>query len=192
MDGIDGLAASEAVIVSGFLLVFSLQAGNALAFFSSLILFGGSAGFLVFNFPPAKIFMGDGGSNFLGFIFAALAIIGEQKGDGRIPFLVLVILLGMFLLDAGVTLIKRVPRGRNWLEPHRDHYYQRLIKLGYSHKKVTMLYSAMSVVLGLVATFYLNSSGIIQGGVFLLVIMPFIVVVTLTHFLENRNTSISE
>jgi UDP-N-acetylmuramyl pentapeptide phosphotransferase/UDP-N-acetylglucosamine-1-phosphate transferase len=160
MDGIDGLAGGEAVSVAGFLVVISLLYGNTFIFIASLILLGSALGFLLHNLPPARIFMGDGGSNFLGFVFAALAIIGSQSGAASVPFVIPIILLGTFLFDATITLLKRIPRGRKWLEPHRDHYYQRLVILGYSHKRVTSLYCLLSILLGFIALLYSRMDGL--------------------------------
>jgi len=190
MDGIDGLAASETILAAGFLLFFSSRAGNEVIAYSSFILLGAAGGFLMDNFPPAKIFMGDGGSNFLGFMFAALAVLGGKAEAGQIPFVVPVILLNMFLLDGSVTLIKRLPKGKNWLEPHRDHYYQRLIKSGLSHLQVTLLYSILNGVLGGVAYAYLiASSDLVRAGLLALSGVPFVFVVIITFRREQRISS---
>jgi UDP-GlcNAc:undecaprenyl-phosphate GlcNAc-1-phosphate transferase len=187
MDGIDGLAAGEAISAGGFLMVVSLRVGNEMVLFSSVIILGGALGFMIHNFPPAKVFMGDGGSNFLGFIFAALAVLGGKAESGQIPFVVPVILLNMFLLDGSVTLIKRLPKGKDWLEPHRDHYYQRLIKLGLSHLQVTLMYSSMNVILGGVAYFYLIAADeLLRAGLLVLSAVPFLFVVIITHRRELR------
>ena len=187
MDGIDGLAASETILTAGFLLFFSFRAGNDVIAFSSLVLLGAAGGFLIYNFPPAKIFMGDGGSNFLGFMFAALAVLGGKAESNQIPFVIPVILLNMFLLDGSVTLIKRLPKGKNWLEPHRDHYYQRLIKSGLSHLQVTLLYSSMNIILGGVAYVYLVAANdLLRAGLLVLSAVPFLFVVIITHRREQR------
>ena len=159
MDGIDGLAGGEAVSVAGFLTIIALMHGNDFIFVTSLILLGSMLGFLPHNLPPARIFMGDGGSNFLGFVFASLAIIGSQSGGASISFVIPCILLGTFLFDATVTLLKRMPKGKKWLEPHREHFYQRLIFLGYSHRQVTSLYCGLGIPLGFMALLYSRVDG---------------------------------
>ncbi len=186
MDGIDGLAGCEALIVAGFLAVIAFYAGNTLVFSASVVIFGAVLGFLPHNFPTAKIFMGDGGSNFLGYLFAALAVIGSQGDQSQIPFIIPVILLSMFLWDGGTTLIKRLPKGKDWLEPHRDHYYQRLIKLGYTHKQVTSLYSVLNLILGVIALLFLQSNEFISFGLVLVSIIPFLLVVFVTNILERK------
>ena len=133
--------------------------------------------------------MGDGGSNFLGFVFAALAIIGSQSGSASMPFVIPVILLGTFLFDATITLLKRIPKGRKWLEPHRDHYYQRLIILGYSHKQVTSLYCLINILLGCVALLYIRSDGFVALGLLAVALVPLLLVAVATKILEAQRAS---
>jgi len=190
MDGIDGLAAGEAISVAGFLAIISLMYGNTFVFVTSLIVLGAALGFLLHNLPPARIFMGDGGSNFLGFVFAALAIIGSQGGATNIPFVVPVILLGTFLFDATITLLKRIPKGKKWLEPHRDHYYQRLIILGYSHKQVTSLYCLINILLGCVALLYTRSDGFTALGLLAVALLLLLSIAVGTKALEAKRASL--
>jgi UDP-N-acetylmuramyl pentapeptide phosphotransferase/UDP-N-acetylglucosamine-1-phosphate transferase len=186
MDGINGLAGLEALIVSGFLAGFAFYAGNMMILAVSLIIFGAVLGFLPYNFPNAKVFLGDVGSNFLGYIFASLAIIGNQGESDHIPFLIPVFLLMMFLLDGGTTLIRRLPKGRDWLEPHRDHFYQRLVLLGHSHSQVALLYSFLNILLGILAVYYLRSDGLSAWLVAICSIMPFLLVVMYTYLSEKK------
>ena len=186
MDGIDGIAGCEALIVSGFMAGIAYLSGNTFIFVASVIIFGAVLGFLPHNFPKAKLFMGDGGSNFLGFLFAALGVIGSQFDSGYIPFLVPVILLNMFLLDAGSTLIKRIPKGKEWLEPHRDHVYQRLIKLGYSHAQVTLLYTILSILMGIMAVIFYQSNDQMALGLIVASFIPYYFLMFITHQLEKK------
>ena len=186
MDGIDGLAGFEALVVAGFLSGIAFYTGNGLVFTASVIIFGAVLGFLPHNFPKAKVFMGDGGSNFLGYIFAALAVIGSQSDNNQISFIIPVILLSLFLLDGGTTLIKRVPKGKDWLEPHRDHYYQRLIKLGISHKNVTLLYSALNLLLGVIALLVQKTNERLSLVLILISVVPFLIVMIITREFERR------
>lgn len=190
MDGIDGLAGGEAISVAGFLAIISLMYGNTFVFITSLILLGSALGFLLHNLPPARIFMGDGGSNFLGFVFAALAIIGSQSGAASVPFVIPVILLGTFLFDATITLLKRIPKGKKWLEPHRDHYYQRLIILGYSHKQVTSLYCLINILLGCIALLYTQSDGFTALGLLAVALLLLLSIAVGTKALEAKRASL--
>lgn len=149
MDGIDGLAAGEAVcvgLVGGGLLLAAGAHGLAAA---ALALAAASGGFLVFNWPPAKIFMGDVGSGFLGYAFGVLALASERVG--AVPLVVWLLLLAVFLVDATVTLIRRVLACERWYEAHRSHAYQRAVQAGYSHRRVTLTILGINVLLALAA-----------------------------------------
>jgi Fuc2NAc and GlcNAc transferase len=138
MDGIDGIAASEAIFMSmaGAYLNW-LDGGDSGISAAMLCLSAATAGCLVWNWPPARIFMGDVGSGFLGFMVTVLAILACNRGS--VPIEVLPILGGVFLVDATVTLIRRFVRGDRWLEAHRSHAYQRLARRWQGHKPVTVL-----------------------------------------------------
>ena len=145
MDGIDGLAGTEAAsaaVAGGILLWLSGLPGLALV---ACALAAASSGFLIRNWPPAKIFMGDVGSGLLGFIFAVLALAGTTSGN--FPVLIWLVLLGIFIMDASYTLLARIWRGEPWLQAHRTHAYQRLIQMGMSHRRVTLYALAINVVL---------------------------------------------
>ncbi len=152
MDGIDGLAGGEAVTVGavgGVLLWFSGATGLAL---TALLVAGGGAGFLIWNWQPAKIFMGDVGSGFMGFIFAGIAIASENAG--AVPVLIWVLWLGVFVFDSTVTLFRRMLRGERWSAAHRRHAYQRAVQSGLTHAQVTgriLAINGVLVVLGTVA-----------------------------------------
>jgi len=143
MDGIDGIAGVEAVCASGLgalLLAWSGLGGFAAC---ALAVTGASAGFLVWNLPPAKIFMGDVGSGFLGLVFGVLAIASAKEHPSLLwPWL---ILLSTFIVDATVTLIRRVLAGGRWCEAHCDHAYQHAARRWGSHSKVTLTIAAINV-----------------------------------------------
>lgn len=136
MDGSDGLAGGMALF--GFLSygVVAMQAGNGSLATLSFTVSAAAAGFLCFNFPPAKVFMGDAGSIPLGFLVAALGMMGWQQGCWEPWFPLLV--FSPFIVDASVTLIKRWMRGMRITEAHRDHYYQRAVRMGHGHRKVAI------------------------------------------------------
>lgn len=136
MDGADGLAGGMAVIGFGALAVAAGGAGVlSLALFSAAIAAAALA-FLSFNFPPAKLFMGDAGAIPLGFLAAALAVYGVTQNYW--PALFPVMVFSPFILDASVTLIKRGLRGEKIWHAHREHYYQRLVRMGWSHRKLAI------------------------------------------------------
>lgn len=136
MDGIDGLSGGEAVFVAlaaGFILAISEQIAYSWLAFG---LASACMGFLVWNWPPAKIFMGDVGSGFLGAIIAGIAILSTQS----LPVMawVWLILLAVFIIDATFTLVRRVLRGEKWYSAHRSHAYQHLTQRWQSHLRVTI------------------------------------------------------
>lgn len=134
MDGIDGIAAGQALTVgAGAALLIALTRADAIGSLP-ILLAAAAAGFLIFNWEPARVFMGDTGSGFLGFAFAALAIASERAGT--LPIVYWVLLSGVFIFDSTVTLIRRVIQREPWYAAHRNHAYQRLVALGYSHARV--------------------------------------------------------
>lgn len=152
MDGIDGLAAGQAVVagaVGGGLLL--LSGALPMALFAGVLALA-VAGFLVWNYPRARIFMGDVGSGYLGYLFGTLALASENHGG--MPLLVWVLLLGPFVVDATATLVRRMVRREKWWEPHRTHAYQLAVQRGFSHAQVTgavLVLDGLMAVLALVA-----------------------------------------
>jgi Fuc2NAc and GlcNAc transferase len=145
MDGIDGLAATQAIFVAGGAVVLQLVGGMAFGQQMTLLaLAGSSVGFLMWNFPKAKIFMGDVGSGFVGFVLAASALLASTHGARNIW--AWMILNGLFLADATVTLLVRLVRGERIHQAHSSHVYQRLARQWGSHRPVTLLYCAVNVL----------------------------------------------
>jgi Fuc2NAc and GlcNAc transferase len=152
MDGIDGLAAGQTVTVAGAAGILMVLTGGAQpAATLALLLAGCAAGFLVLNWPPARIFMGDVGSGFLGFTFASLSIATENSG--AFPILGWLVLSSVFFFDSTATLIRRALRGERWYEAHRSHAYQRLVSAGRSHRTVTSGVLGLNAALATVAFF---------------------------------------
>jgi UDP-GlcNAc:undecaprenyl-phosphate GlcNAc-1-phosphate transferase len=151
MDGLDGLAAGVAVIAAGFLCAIALQQKSVFVYMSSYVLLAGAAGFLIFNFPPARIFMGDIGSAFLGFTFATLAVIGSSLDLGHLSFYIVPMLLFQFVFDTLFTFSRRLWRGEKVFLAHRTHLYQLLNRMGYSHKAVALFHYAVTAIQGVAA-----------------------------------------
>lgn len=152
MDGIDGLAGGQAIVTLATIAWFAgLRSDHATAL-AAVMLAAGVLGFLVHNWPPATIFMGDVGSVFLGFTFAAWALLPSYSASGvALPFLPWVAVMAPFLLDTGMTLIWRIARGKEWHMAHRQHFYQRLVDRGWSHLVVTCLYLAVALGSGFIS-----------------------------------------
>jgi UDP-N-acetylmuramyl pentapeptide phosphotransferase/UDP-N-acetylglucosamine-1-phosphate transferase len=148
MDGSDGLAGGMAVFGFGAYAVAALYASDQLTAQFSLCIVGGMLAFLLFNFSPARIFLGDAGSISLGFLAAVLGLLGWQAGSWEFwfPFLV----FSPFIVDATVTLLRRALRGERVWQAHREHSYQKLVQIGWSHRKTALaeygLMAAMAVL----------------------------------------------
>ncbi len=150
MDGIDGIAGTEAAVGSGTIAVWFALYGEGYLAIVSLVLMGAVLGFLVWNWPPARIFLGDVGSIMLGMLFAVLSVIGVTKYG--MPWTGFIILLSVFLADATVTLIRRIIRKEILSQPHRSHFYQRAVQCGWSHRQVTTSVLLVNLVLAGLAT----------------------------------------
>ncbi|MFN2500514.1 MAG: glycosyltransferase family 4 protein [Pyrinomonadaceae bacterium] len=151
MDGIDGLAGLQAVIASvGWMLLTYILDNQTLFLFSGVIA-SASLGFLVHNWNPAKIFMGDVGSAFLGYTFAALPLLARSnvaKSPDLLP-IAAVLFVWFFLFDSVITLGRRALRGeRIWLA-HREHLFQRLVLSGLSHRRVAVIYGVLASILSM-------------------------------------------
>jgi Fuc2NAc and GlcNAc transferase len=144
MDGIDGIAASQALVAGAGWVGLGWHVGDGPTAILGALVGGGAAGFLVHNRPPARVFMGDVGSAFLGFTFAALSLFA----GAREPHVGIAgaLFLFPFLFDTAYTLLRRVARGENPVRAHRTHLYQRLVARGRSHREVTLTYAGLAVV----------------------------------------------
>ncbi len=145
MDGVDGLGGSQGLFVAGLGSWFLLEANPSQGIGLLLaVVAAASAGFLVWNISPARVFLGDVGSGFLGFVLAGPLLIGSAETP--VPVATWVILWGAFLVDATVTLLRRMSRGERWYQAHRLHAYQRLSRRWSSHMGVTGAYFAVNVL----------------------------------------------
>jgi UDP-N-acetylmuramyl pentapeptide phosphotransferase/UDP-N-acetylglucosamine-1-phosphate transferase len=150
MDGSDGLSGGMAVIGFGTYAVIAGAANHTELFIFSASLSLSALGFLFYNFHPARIFMGDVGSIPLGFLSAALGLFGWHEGVWSLAIPILI--FSPFIADASITLARRILAGEKFWLPHRNHYYQRMIRMGWGHFRtaisayVIMLTAAVSAV----------------------------------------------
>lgn len=154
LDHADGLAAGISAIATAFFTVINLLAGNEAIAFICAALSGASCGFLVFNFNPASIFMGDCGSNFLGFILGIAAVLGIYTQDGSIREIAVfspILVLAVPLLDTLLVLIYRKRRGVPLLSGDRNHLAHRLMRIGLSHREAVLLLYSVGVLMGILA-----------------------------------------
>ncbi|MGM1041476.1 MraY family glycosyltransferase [Stenotrophomonas sepilia] len=139
MDGINGIAASQAVVA-----MLGLAPVLPWPYSLAAVALGlACLGFLPFNFPRARIFMGDVGSGALGYAVAAVLALASVRTD--INWILLLVPVSPFLVDAGFTLLARIISGQRWMEPHTQHVYQRAVQAGASHPQVTGMYFALGL-----------------------------------------------
>lgn len=161
MDGIDGIAATETITVTlGGVCLYQMASPGNTQWVAPLVLAAATVGFLVWNWPPAKIFMGDAGSGFLGLMMGGLAV----QAAWAMPTLLWswVILVGVFAVDATLTLMRRGIRGERVYQAHRSHAYQRAAHRWASHKQVTVAVGAINVI-WLLPCALLVALGILDG-----------------------------
>lgn len=140
MDGMDGLAGSQAVLGAVGAAAAAALTGRHELLAMNVVVATGAAGFLAHNWPPARIFMGDAGSTFLGFFFAAQALAGSTTPTDAVPFAATAVALSPFLLDATFTIFRRVRRREAIWRAHRTHLYQRAVATGLTHHDVLLRY----------------------------------------------------
>ncbi len=147
MDGIDGLAAVQAIIAGIGWILMSYQFGLVMTGTYAGILAASGIGFILLNWQPAKIFMGDVGSAFLGYTFAVMPLMAATESPQKSStFLIIAVLvLWLFVFDTLITVVKRILQKRKIWQPHREHLYQQIIIHGYSHQFATLLYGVCSL-----------------------------------------------
>ena len=165
MDGINGLAAMQGVIAGIGIAVFGVILKDNSLIPIGLLLSGATAGFLMLNFPRTKIFMGDAGSYALGLYIASFALVNKRL---LVP---IALILGVFIFDTVVTLIRRIIKGECWYQAHRTHFYQRAVKLGYSHLQVTSVLSVVSFLLTVMACIYLQALPLVKISIIIVAVL---------------------
>lgn len=182
MDGIDGLAGGMAFFGFAAYGLATVMFSTDLTFaFANFCISGAALAFLYFNFFPAKIFLGDVGSTNLGFLAAVLGLYGWYSGIWPIYFPVLVFL--PFIADASITISKRLLSNKKIWQPHREHYYQRLLTAGHSHKQATLIEYGFMIASSAVALFMLGQEVKMQ---FIILITTILCSCAFLFFIDNR------
>lgn len=166
IDGLDGLAVGVATISSLTMLVIAMLVSDNMVALMMAALAGSCIGFLPYNHNPAKIFMGDTGSTFLGFVLATVSIQGLFKFYTIISFAVPFLMLGLPLFDTCFAILRRVSKGQNPMSPDRSHVHHRLIDMGFNQKQAVAILYVISAILGLSAV-VLTTSGALKAMVLL-------------------------
>lgn len=183
IDGLDGLAAGISSIASMTLFCIALIASEYNIAIITAALAGASFGFLPYNFNPAKIFMGDTGAMFLGFILSSISIMGVFKAYAVISFVVPVIVLGLPLFDTGFAIFRRLKNHKPIMGADRGHLHHKLLDMGFSQKQTVGILYLISTVLGLSAVVLIGA-----GAVRAMVLVAIIIVAMIVALLiVNKN-----
>jgi UDP-GlcNAc:undecaprenyl-phosphate GlcNAc-1-phosphate transferase len=146
IDGLDGLAGGVAFCAALTNLVVAVITGNTFVALAMGALLGAITGFLFFNFNPARIFMGDSGSYFVGFVLGTMSLVGAQIASTAVSLLVPILALGLPIVDTLLSMLRRVLERRSPFDPDRGHIHHRLLDMGFTHKRaVLILYGLCSV-----------------------------------------------
>ena len=170
IDGLDGLAAGVSTIASITIMLVALQEDVMIVALFTAALAGAALGFLRYNFNPAKIFMGDTGSMFLGFILAGISVIGAVKCTATIALIVPILALGLPIMDTTFAIIRRYRGGVPIFKPDKGHLHHRLLDLGFSQRQAVLLMYVISALLGLSA---------VSGGMSIVIVVCVLLVVFL-------------
>ncbi len=185
LDNMDGLSAGIAGMASAYFLLLAALSGQYLVGALAAAMLGACIGFLVYNFNPASIFMGDTGSLFLGFVLAALGI--KLRFPTNIPavtWLVPVLVLGVPILDTSLVIISRLRRGKNpFTTPGKDHLSHRLVKMGYTRREAVLTLYLLGSIFGMIAVFVTQATLLEAAIVGLTIIAADVAIIT---YMEKR------
>jgi UDP-GlcNAc:undecaprenyl-phosphate GlcNAc-1-phosphate transferase len=151
LDGLDGLVAGYTVIACIALTIISLMKGQYLVAITTCAIAGAAAGFLPYNYSPARIFMGDGGALFIGFVLATVGVMGTEKQAVAISLVVPLLILALPILDTAKVIARRLHKGAPLSGADREHVHHQLLDLGLSQRQAVLLIYAVCGVLGVIA-----------------------------------------
>ncbi len=154
IDGLDGLAAGISAISALCIGYVAYIHGQYMTTMAMMVIAGASLGFLPFNFHPAKTFMGDSGSQLLGFALAAFSIIGAVKSSTIIVVIIPALVMGLPIFDTLMAIIRRTMRHQSFATADKEHFHHRIMKAGYGQKRSVMLMYCVSAIMGIVAVLY--------------------------------------
>ena len=183
MDGIDGIAGGVALAAALGWMMLASNMRNGFVFWVSLAVAAGSLGFLFHNWSPAKIFMGDVASTFLGYTFAVLPLLSADQGGDALMLGTL--LMWTFIMDAGVTFIRRALKREKLFSAHRTHLYQRLVIGGYKHATISVLYILLTLLAGILS--FAWSTGQAYAPPLIIVGLPLIWIFLSRHASRLKN-----
>lgn len=158
IDGLDGLATGVTTIALTSMFIMAMIDAQVMAAYLCIVLIGSNIGFLYHNFYPAKIYMGDTGSNFLGFMIAAISMLGLFKNIALFSFIIPIIVLAVPIFDTLFAIVRRAYNKESIMMADNKHIHYRLIEAGYSHRKTVLIIYAFSALFGAMAIIFSNAS----------------------------------
>ncbi|MDX1641489.1 MAG: glycosyltransferase family 4 protein [Balneolaceae bacterium] len=190
MDGVDGIASVQALSASFGWIIFSFIWNEPILLTVNLFIFVSVLSFLVYNWSPARIFMGDVGSVYLGFLFGIMPFLAGALSDELTVGMTIwigALVLWPFLFDGTFTLFRRLRNGENVFEAHRTHLYQRLNIIGWSHSKISTLYLTFSLITTLIALFYIHEKDTIRLLLLILLLALSFIYVKTVQWAESKS-----
>lgn len=184
IDGLDGLAAGIAAISALSLAYVAYIHGQYFSTIAMMVVAGSALGFLPYNFNPAKIFMGDGGSQLLGFAIAAISIMGAVKSATLVVVMIPALVLGLPIFDTLMAIIRRTARHQSIGTADKEHLHHKILKAGFGQRRAVLLMYSVSGIMGIIAILY--SRGLYMECLGLLTIAIMIVGVLLTDTGQNK------
>ncbi|WP_156290912.1 glycosyltransferase family 4 protein [Oceanobacillus salinisoli] len=156
IDGLDGLATGVTSIALTSIFIMSIMDGQIIVAYLSIVLIGANLGFLFHNFYPAKIYMGDSGSNFLGFMIAVVSILGLFKEVAFFSFIIPIIVLAVPIFDTLFAIYRRAKNKEKIMQPDNKHIHYRLLEAGFTHRQTVLIIYAFSALFGALAILFSN------------------------------------
>lgn len=186
IDGLDGLAAGiSAISATALLIIFITTSASLEAIVITAVLVGATLGFLPYNFNPAKTFMGDVGSNFLGFTLACVSILGFAKGYTILAIIAPVLALGVPIFDTLFAMIRRILKGQSVLKPDGGHIHHRLLKMGLSQRQAVLVLYTVTSILCMVAVIIISAD--VWKFILLILIIVCFIFIGIVSIERNKN-----
>jgi len=179
IDGLDGLATGVSTIALTTMLIMAIIDMQVIAAYLSVVIIGANLGFLYHNFYPAKIYMGDTGSNFLGYMIAVISMLGLFKNVAILGFIIPVIILAVPIFDTLFAIIRRAKMNQGIMQPDNKHIHYQLIRAGFTHRQSVIIIYLFSIMFGILAIIFARASLFIS---LLVSLLAFILVHILAEF----------
>lgn len=192
IDGLDGLAAGISAIASvSLLMIFAINGAPMEAIIIAIALVGSTLGFLPYNFNPAKTFMGDTGSNFLGYTLSTISIMGMAKGYTVLAIVAPLIVVGVPVFDMLFAVVRRLAHHQKITTPDKGHIHHRLLKHGFSQKQAVLILYTLTSILGIIAV-TLVSGRVIQGVLCVIIVLLIWVIGYIVSNINSRKHAMIE